>query len=254
MKKLLTILLALLCCVATVLADEPDTKTTDVSYTVEESYEWTVPSDTEFTALATDQKLEDEVSVIKCLIADKNVLKISLDDTDGANDMLLEYAGDKVAYEVALTEGGDALAAGDLVLKVASGELAPTGEGSTKTQNVYGKITGSPKKAGTYEDTLTFVANVIALKTVTYEDQIGGVPYFVATFDCEPGMTWGEWINSEYYESFKITNTWSDYAHQAAGRDIKIIEHNGYVRDILNTNNFAKITDVISEDSYVSND
>ena len=96
MKKIITLLCSVSCCLTIVLADEPDSKNTNVAFDVQEVYEWTVPSATEFEDLATNQKLEDEVSVIKCLIANKNRLSISLDNEETLNDMLLEYGEDEV--------------------------------------------------------------------------------------------------------------------------------------------------------------
>lgn len=164
MKKIITLLCALLCCFSVIFAIEPENKNTELTYEVEETYEWYVPSNTEFVELGQTQTLGSgstaAVGVTKCLISGVSVLDISLDDAEGLNDMLLEVSGDKIPYEVKKAGEDDVLVAGDLVLSVAAGELAYEGDGSSKIQALEGKITGKPAKAGVYKDQLSFVAEV----------------------------------------------------------------------------------------------
>ena len=162
MKKFITLLLVLLCCVSTVFAIDIDEgpKQTEISYNVEETYDWIVPARNELS-LENSTQFSGDVIVNRCIIAPNKQLIISLDDADGVNDMLLEHGKEKLAYEVSKTSSGTVLLAGDEILKVVSGELATSGNGSTKTQSLYGRVSGKPKVAGTYEDILTFMAEVV---------------------------------------------------------------------------------------------
>ena len=152
MKKLLTMLLSILCVVSLVSAEDSAAKDTMLYLNVNETYEWTVPSTTSFEATGA-KKLNGEVAVTNCLLSDEHFLQISLDDGEGLNDFLLEYAGDTVPYKLTLDGMSNLVKKGDVVLSLLSGI-------NTASQELYGEITGKSRKAGLYEDMLTFIAEV----------------------------------------------------------------------------------------------
>lgn len=165
MKKMLTVLLSVLCVMSIACAAEPDTKTTNVSYEVTQAYEWTVPVGTIESPIAMTATISElgDVTVTKCLIADGKKLDISI----ASEDWKVEYAEDEVSYEISKSNTTwAALANDDIVLSVAAGK-AVKGSGddplvlaTAEVQKLYSKVTGSPVKAGKYVDQLTFTAVV----------------------------------------------------------------------------------------------
>jgi len=156
MKKLLTVLVSVLMaltCTATVFADN---NTTEVNYTVSESYEFTVPATTTIASDAT--VLTNGVAITKNSIAVGKKLQISVASTNSWNLKLVNGTdNDKLAYEASKDNTTwSALANNAVVLEKATGE--------TGSQALYGKLTGSvgaSTKAGVYKDTLTFTAAVV---------------------------------------------------------------------------------------------
>lgn len=178
MKKLLLIVLSVamtLGMTMTALADSKNTKGSKAEYELSETYEWSVPADTVFTDVKTIQALGSDlsksVSVTNCSLEEDKTLNISLDES---NTFQLTAGSKTLDYEISktgTTETWAPLAKGDKVLSISSGE------GDSKSQALYGKITSDkPVVAGKYKDTITFVATVdtkINLKGYTWTAKDG---------------------------------------------------------------------------------
>ena len=156
MKKLLTVLVSVLMaltCTATVFADN---NTTEVNYTVSESYEFTVPAT---TTISTDSTtLTNGVAITKNSIAVGKKLQIKVASTNSWNLKLVNGTdNDKLAYTASLDSSTWAALANDAV-------VLEKAAGTSGSQNLYAKLTsaaGNETKAGTYKDTLTFTAAVV---------------------------------------------------------------------------------------------
>ena len=194
MKKLMTTLLAVLmvfgCAATSVAADEPDTETVDVIYSVEGGYQWSIPeSDLDVSAAAAS----GEVKVTKAMLADGKQLEISI---NGGENQMTEAGGYgsaagynmvsdddenyfvsyKIEQDSSNSNVGDAdvvatlkdgqIAADDVLITVPCGQkvagagadplvlATPVIEALTFTR------TGEPALVGDYADTLTFTAEI----------------------------------------------------------------------------------------------
>ena len=131
---------------------------TNVSYTVSESYSWTVPANVTFAQNAdTDTQIPtDEVTVSSNIIKAGTSTQISL-----ASSNLFKVTSSEGA-ERSFTVGKDsdnAFNAGDAVLTVASG----TGVGNQAlTFKLQQPANGVAKQAGVYSGTVTFEAKNVS--------------------------------------------------------------------------------------------
>lgn len=153
MKKMITALTALslaasmmtpIVSFAADLTLENTTGTTTLAKSYAESYTITIPAEVSMDEQAVSAELA--VAATDVLLNDGDVLKVSVASD---NDWNLVHASDsecKVAYELSAT--GD-------VLTIHSGDT----EGSTE---LTATVTGTPSKAGTFSDTLTFSVDVSA--------------------------------------------------------------------------------------------
>ena len=133
------------------------------------------------------------------------------------NNLVLTNVNDstkKAHYNINID--GNYFAPGDVVLSVASGEAYD--EVVEKTI-VFWVSLGDITTADEYKDTLTFTVDINKEKFVFYvgDDE----------FEYVPGMTWGDFINSEYNtfgfsigESYEMTNP--------DGSPIEAIQRNGF--------------------------
>lgn len=123
-----------------------DTKDVQLKYELASGYEWSVPSNTQ--TLITEYETIGDVAVTKCVLDVGKVLKITVASKNNFNVKLNDNS---IAYTLSLTNGGDALTNNATVVST----------NTTKTQTLYGKLTGEGAAAGTYTDTLTFTASVV---------------------------------------------------------------------------------------------
>lgn len=156
MKKLLTVLVSVLMTLACSTMVFAEDNTTEVNYTVSESYEFTVPATTTIASDAT--VLTNGVAITKNSIAVGKKLQISVASTNSWNLKLVDGTdNDKLAYTASLDSSTwAAIANNAVVLEKAAGTIG--------SQNLYAKLTsaaGNETKAGTYKDTLTFTAAVV---------------------------------------------------------------------------------------------
>lgn len=171
MKKVLTTLLVCMCMLALVpfsaISAEEGEKSTNLTYQVDSAYEWAIHSDIDFGAnkgvnqksgvIAKISSDNIGVKVTKNVIPTGNVLQIKIKNTQ---EFKIASAGTELTYEVykGTTKTGTALAAGDVVLSVASG----TNAGAQPLYFELSTSTGAAEVAGTYNGTITYEAALSA--------------------------------------------------------------------------------------------
>ena len=165
MKKLLTISMAVLMTLvsmSTVFADTADTKGTDVTYEVAESYEWTAPADVTFTD--DDKEIDGTVEVTKAIIAKGHELNIYVNGDEAGEFKLVLEGDDTKTLTYQVKKDTTVLVAGNKVFTVASGtDLSVENNPSGKQALVF--LLDDNKAgldAGTFKGTCTFEAKIEA--------------------------------------------------------------------------------------------
>ena len=178
---------------------------TTVTYTVNPTYTVTIPENVTIGTDGTEKTLSAEGVVVEkgkyvsvALAAENN---FTVTTAEGAT---LDYT---------VTANGEAVDAGDEILAV-----NPT-DGKTGTATVTFDIDETAiQYAGTYTGTATFTIAVKDVPMISFT--IEGVSY-----QAEPGMTWGEWVVSDYntgnfeddpYGGDLIWNSWDVVCHPDA--------------------------------------
>ena len=186
MKKLFALLLAITMMATlsvTAFAADYDTagdKGMNVTYSVNPGYTVTIPetvtigtSGTSAEISAADVVVEKGQYVSVTLAADNN---FTVKTTEGA----------ELPYTV--TANGETVAAGGEILAV------NPADGKTGTATITFDIDETAiQYAGTYTGSATFTIAVKDAPVTTINFTIDGVSY-----QAEEGMTWGDWVNSEY--------------------------------------------------------
>ena len=129
-------------------ATTPDTKSTNVNYTVEESYEWSVPSDVTFAGNG-DSKKAEAVKVTKNVIPNGQSLYINL----GGGPFEIRAGIAQRTYTVT-DPNGKQLSPGANVLAV------PSGKSHDEKALTFNLDYLSVETAGIYTGTLTYEAKI----------------------------------------------------------------------------------------------
>ena len=184
MKKLFAIILtiAMLATLSvTALADDYTTegdKGMTITYSVAPTYTVTIPSDVTINGSSTTISADDVV------VEKGKYVSVSL---DADNDFTVTTAqGATLTYTV--TANSTAISAGDEILAV-NPEAAANGSVTV----VFAIDESAIQYAGTYTGTATFTVAVKDAPVTIINFTIDGEPY-----QAEPGMTWAEWIESDY--------------------------------------------------------
>lgn len=151
-------------CAMPVSAADTDTKSTNVTYTVTESYAWSVPSTIEFTSSTDTVKADDDdgntqkVKVTQNVISENTKLKITAagSGNDNAFTIKTSKAVDILPYTIKVGASTDALAVNGTVLEVNAG----TNTGSADLTFSLEKKT--VEKAGNYNGSVIYTAAVVA--------------------------------------------------------------------------------------------
>ncbi|MBQ0036927.1 MAG: hypothetical protein KBT35_08435 [Firmicutes bacterium] len=174
MKKLLTILLSVLCLFLVVgvnisAEEEPTTikypeddtdsdgvttATTKIKYEVGDTYTWTISSEIETAVVGKGIT----VSVTECNLIEGNTLNITVSST---NTWKLKYTDTK---QQAYTLTGPVFVEGKDTNKVWANDdivLSTTLTNAKSVEGVFAWNTTAPSAAGIYEDTLTFTASIV---------------------------------------------------------------------------------------------
>lgn len=146
-----------------VFAENTTTGSTQVNYTVDESYDWTAPADIVFTSNSNGSEVKTgNVNVTKNTIGSCKMLTIGI-----ASDQTFELtdtANSSNKRTFTVKDGSTALSAGSEVLSVEAGT-------DTASKNLSIQMTSvGTEVAGTYSGTLRFVSNIISLteKAIEY--------------------------------------------------------------------------------------
>ena len=153
---------------------------TTITYTVNPTYTVTIP---ETVTIGTDGT-EKTVSAEDVVVEKGKYVSVSLADNN--NFTVSTPEGATLDYTV--TANGETVAAGGEILAV-----NPT-DGKTGSASVTFDIDeNAVKYAGTYTGTATFTIAVKDVPKPLISFTIDGTSY-----QAEEGMTWGDWVNSEY--------------------------------------------------------
>ena len=184
MKKLFAIILtvAMLATLSvTALADDYTTegdKGMTITYSVAPTYTVTIPTDVTINGSSTTISADDVV------VEKGKYVSVSL---DADNDFTVTTAqGATLTYTV--TANSTAISAGDEILAV---NPADADNGSVTV--VFAIDESAIQYAGTYTGTATFTVAVKDAPVTLINFTIDGEPY-----QAEPGMTWAEWVESDY--------------------------------------------------------
>lgn len=130
------------------------TKNTTVSYTVSDSYEWSVPSN----LTLVDGAAELTVEASSCVISTGKKLSITAvgNGTDGAFTVALG-GGQTLGYTITVGNSADSLAVNGEVLAVNAGTTAGSAILKFKLAE-----DAAATMAGTYTGTVTYTASVVA--------------------------------------------------------------------------------------------
>lgn len=144
-----TIILSSLGALTPVVAEE---KTTNIGYTVDQAYNWTIPSSIVFKTNSNTDTQPFKVNVTKNVIGYGKSLHIALADDSTFKIYDVDSPSNTRDYKVSL--GGTNYAKGSDVLAVPSG----TNTGSTSLDFALQPV--AVQKAGTYKGIIDFVSNV----------------------------------------------------------------------------------------------
>lgn len=232
-----------------VLAENTNTGSTEITYTVDESYAWTAPADITFTADSNGSEVKaGTVNVTKNTIGSGKTLKISI-----ASDQVFELVdannpSNKRSYTV--KDGTNDLSAGSEVLAVEAGtdtgsknlnvqldSVATEVAGSyTGTLRFVSTIEGSGSGSATSNQYAAKVASVQKLYDVgeanlTADDivTVNGVECYVLQAD----STKAELITVDIYnQRFDATNTGASSEYTYSTADIKNYMDNFYTNQL----------------------
>jgi hypothetical protein len=149
-KKLLSLSIVFALLLMFVPVKASDTKTTDLSLTVSQTYEWSAPASITFTTNATNETKAGTVSVTSNVIPDGKKLVIKISSTE---DFKMTSGTAYRTYQV--KKGSSVLAAGGTVLEVASGSNTGSQSLDFILQSVANPV------AGTFTGTCDFEASIV---------------------------------------------------------------------------------------------
>ena len=168
----------------------------EVTYGMTGEYLVTIPYS--FDIDTETKKAEVAVSATNVLIPHNSTLNVGIVSDDYVDAWELIDTADSsniLEYVIGTTDGGNDVVSGTTVLSVASGE-APN---STVEQPLYFEIVDDIVKAGNYSDFITFtVAINTGLKLWDSWNWGEGTGNNAQIIQFEDGMTWNEWVNSDY--------------------------------------------------------
>ena len=209
MKKLFAVILAVALMVtmsATAFATDYDTagdKGVTVTYSVAPTYIVSIPADVTIDGNATTISAENVV------VEKGKYVSVSLADDN--NFVVSTAEGAELSYTV--TANGAAVAAGGEILAV------NPADGKTGSASITFAIDESAiQYAGTYTGTATFVVAVkdvpVTIINFTLDMSYIGefVPGLTANLQAEEGMTWEEWIESNYnVDGYEVGQFWGGF-------------------------------------------
>ena len=186
MKKLFSFILtvALMATMSvTAFAANTTGGSTEVSFNVDPTYTITIPATVELQKVEDNGTVTYENDYTLTAQAGVRLKKGEYIEVTIASDYVMETPqGATLAYTI--TKGGAALV--DEVVATFTTDKAE----QSSTIHI---AAGDPDYAGEYKDTVTFTVAVKAVPKPLISFTIDGTSY-----QAEEGMTWGDWVNSEY--------------------------------------------------------
>ena len=187
MKKLFALILTV-CLLAsmsvTAFAANTTGGSTEVSFNVDPTYTVTIPATVELNKVEDNGVVTYENDYTLTAEAGVRLLKNEYIEVTVASDYVMETPqGATLAYTI--TKGGNAVATG--------GVVATFGTDKNAQSTTIHIAANDPDYAGDYKDTVTFTVAVKDVPKPLISFTIDGTSY-----QAEEGMTWGDWVNSEY--------------------------------------------------------
>ena len=186
MKKLCALILAVaLMATMSVTAFAANTTggSTEVSFNVDPTYTVTIPAKVELQKIDTDGTITYENDYTITAEAGVRLLKNQYIEVTIASDYVMQTP-QGATLDYTITKGGAALV--DEVVATFTTDKAE----QSSTIHI---AAGDPDYAGEYKDTVTFTVAVKDVPKPLISFTIDGTSY-----QAEEGMTWGDWVNSEY--------------------------------------------------------
>ena len=152
MKKIISLFISLCLLLVSnvvVFAEGNEKKTTTVTYTPTESYEWSIPE----SVTATTDGADITCTITKLILANNNTLKITVSSKNGYK---LVNGKTEIAYT--LKKGGNVLQDGYAAYEFESNTDLTTA--NTQTIKAYLSTLPNNMLVQAYTDTLTFTASV----------------------------------------------------------------------------------------------
>ena len=251
MKKLFALLLAIAMMATlsvTAFAADYDTagdKDMTVTYSVDPAYTVTIPETVTIGADGTEKTVSAEDVVVN----KGQYVSVTL----AADNNFTVTSGEGATLTYTVTKGGQPVAAGDEILAV------NPADGKTGTATITFDIDETKiQYAGTYTGSATFtiavkdVQKTIINFTMDSSDFEKWIPGLTANLQAEAGMTWAEWIESDYnvddYVMIEDWNgsyvIWPEGEEWVAVRDTQIDGFNGivlYTEEIVADNTYTLI-------------
>ena len=186
MKKLFALILAVALMATmstTAFAANTTGGSTEVSFNVDPTYTVTIPATVELNKVEDNGTVTYENDYTLTAQAGVRLKKGEYIEVTIASNYVMETPqGATLAYTI--TKGGAALV--DEVVATFTTDKAE----QSSTIHI---AAGDPDYAGEYKDTVTFTVAVKAVPKPLISFTIDGTSY-----QAEEGMTWGDWVNSEY--------------------------------------------------------
>ena len=218
----------------------PDQRGMNVTYTVDPTYTVTIPETVTIGADGTEKTVSAEGVVVEkgryvsvTLAADNN---FTVKTTEGA----------ELTYTV--TANGENVAAGGEILAV-----NPT-DGKTGTATITFDIEESDiQYAGTYTGSAIFTIAVKPVPMISFtmdsSDFEEWIPGLTANLQAEAGMTWAEWIESDYnVDDYVMTEDWDgSYIICPEGKDwvaVRDTQIDGFDGIVLSTD------EIVADNTY----
>ena len=167
---------------------EPETQTTTITYQVDPTFTVTIPATVALGETAT-------IKAENVVVAKGKQVEVTLTNANGFK--VTTQQGAELSYTV--TKDETAVNVGDTVLTV-NPDNGKTGE----TTLTFSNPTETAKFAGDYTGTITFTVAVkdapvtIINFTMDSSDFEEWIPGLTTNLQAEEGMTWAEWIESDY--------------------------------------------------------
>lgn len=206
MKKLFALLLAITMMATlsvTAFAAEYDTtgdKGMEVTYSVAPAYTVTIPPTVTIGADGTEMIVSAEDVVVE----KGQYVSVTLAEN---NDFTVKTA-EGATLDYTVTANGETVAAGDEILAVNPADSA------AGTATITFDIDESTiQYAGTYTGSATFTVAVKPVPTINFTLDTSYIGQYVSGLttnqQAEAGMTWGEWVESEYnVDGYVVDESW----------------------------------------------